>query len=288
MADASCMSECYVSLTRHTAFPIVLRPRLTSRYVLDRNMPAARRKHIIDHLDASLPFYTRAEFIECLAALTSAHSEEMQRRVTGSNKPLYRLLWCAAAVSRVEWLFDTIRMRARLTPQEASLLSSGTTSNEALHAELNRHFRQTQQVHQATLRLKLKILQHAKLLAHNSAMQRPTTRQMSQASVLARLAARRVWNAKQWRSWCKVLRGEVRARKAHLPLVADRCRQAATVRAWVMKRPAKSTPRGPVKRTAFTRERMGELRRQGVKQRPSTNADPAPVRRPAADARACF
>ena len=181
-------------------------------------MPAARRKHIIDHLDSSRPFYTRAEFIECLAALTSAHSEEMQRRVTGSNKPLYRLLWCAAAVSRVEWLFNTIRMRARLTPQEASLLSSGTTSNEALHAELNRHFRQTQQVHQATLRLKLRILQHAKLLAHNSAMQRPTTRQMSQASVLARLAARRVWNAKQWRSWCKVLRGEVRARKAHLPL----------------------------------------------------------------------
>ena len=203
---------------------------LRPRYVLERNMPAARRKHIIDNIDVSRPFYTRAEFIERLAALTSAYGEEMLRRVTGSNKPLCRLLWCASAAPRVEWLFNTIRMRARLTPREAGLLSSGTTSNEALHAELNRHFRQKQQVHQATLRLKLVILQYAKLLAQNASMQRPTSRQMSQASVLARLAARRVWSAKQWRRWCSVLSGEARAIKAPLPLVADRCRQTAAVR----------------------------------------------------------
>ena len=267
--------------------PVEERSTLTPRYVLDRNMPVARRKYIIDNLDVSQPFYTRAEFIECLAALTSVYAEEMLRRVAGSNKPLYRLLWCASAASRVEWLFNTIRMRARLAPREVGLLSSGTTSNEALHAELNRHFRQTQQVHQATLRLKLMIIQHAKLLAHGSAMQRPTCRQMSQASILARLAGKQVWTVKQWRRWCGVLSGETRAKKAHLPLVAQRCRQTAAVRAWVLKRPAKSTPRGPIKRTAFTRERTGDLRRQGVKKRPSANAEPAPVRRPAAHARPC-
>ena len=59
-----------------------------------------------------------------------------------------------------------------------ALLPSGTTSNEALHYETNRCFKETQELHLTSLQQKLDILQLGKLLSHNRAFCHHTTKQV--------------------------------------------------------------------------------------------------------------
>jgi hypothetical protein len=66
-----------------------------------------------------------------------------------------------------------------------TLLPSGTTSNEALHAEMRAWFRQTQKLRRSTLLLKLRILLLAKIIPHNLALSRPTLRQLEPAQIAA-------------------------------------------------------------------------------------------------------
>ena len=82
-----------------------------------------------------------------------------------SGKTIADLLHQAAAGDRAEWLFNNLRMRHLFSKAENILLPVGTTSNESLHAEINGWFRQTQNLHPATLKLKLSILTLSKLLA---------------------------------------------------------------------------------------------------------------------------
>jgi hypothetical protein len=165
-------------------------------------------------------------------------------------------------LAREECAIVSIRLRSGRLP----LLPSGTTSNEALHAELNSWFRSTAQIHQATLVLKLAILVLFKLTSHNCALYRPTARQESSSVVLARAISVGVWSTSQWRAWCLQLCGH-NTRKADTPLALARREQAATLRAWVLKRPAAALPVGgrAIKRTAFTLQRAGLLRKGGVK-----------------------
>ena len=88
-------------------------------------MQIARAKLVIDGIDFNEPWHTRAEFLEPLAALTALHRQEVQRKVTGSNKPLYKLLWNAGSPARAEWMFNSIRMRARLSAREEALCHPG-------------------------------------------------------------------------------------------------------------------------------------------------------------------
>ncbi len=180
---------------------------------------------------------------------------------------MYRILWSATAASRVEWYFNGIRMRHTLHASKLSLLPSGTTSNEALHAEINRWFRTTAQMHQATLALKLRILNMGKLLAHNSAMYRCTARGMAHSVVLARTAMRNLWTPEGWRSWCSTLHIGSGVRKASLRRKSEKDAQKKTLREWVLKRPAASYPATapPTKRTAFNLMRTGSFIKGGVK-----------------------
>jgi hypothetical protein len=57
---------------------------------------------------------------------------------------------------RLEWLlFNNQRVRHALSPLQRALLPSSTTSDEALHSEINSWTRSTHEVHRATLKLKL-------------------------------------------------------------------------------------------------------------------------------------
>ena len=240
-------------------------------------MQVARARIVVEGIEWDEPWHTRAEFLESLAALTALHRQEVQRRVTGANKPLFKLLWNAGSPARVEWMFNSIRMRARMSAQEEALLPSGTTSNEALHAEVNAWFKQTQRIHQATLRLKLQILQLSKLLAHSIASHRPTLRQLTSGEVLARAAVRDVWGAIGWANWCGQLAGGALPAKAHLPLHNARQAQAERVREWVRKRPSAVAPPKCKKRTPFSLPRGSEFKTAGVKS--SIMKKPAALRR---------
>lgn len=87
---------------------------------------------MVDGLCDDSPWYSRFDFIEALAALAALHSDEVCRKVTGANKPLYRILHAAASATRVEWYFNGIRLRHLIAASRVALLPTGTTSNEAM------------------------------------------------------------------------------------------------------------------------------------------------------------
>ena len=148
------------------ARPLDRQEELSRDKILNCSMAHARAQLVVKALQNDAPFFTRVDFIEGLAALASLHRDEVQKKVTGSNKPLYKVLWSAAAPARIEWYLNATRVRHSMHQGKVSLLPSGTTSNEALHAEINGWFRQTQQIHQATLTLKLNAMTLGKLISH--------------------------------------------------------------------------------------------------------------------------
>jgi hypothetical protein len=106
----------------------------------------AYAKRVINNLDSNVPVYTRVSFIEAVAAICALHSKEVDRKVTGMSKPVRQLLWNACSPSRLGWLFNNQRVRHSLAPAERCLLPSGTTSNEALHSEINSWARSTHEL----------------------------------------------------------------------------------------------------------------------------------------------
>lgn len=239
-------------------------------------MSAARAQTIYNRINGDCPFYTRVEYIECLAALVAMFPDEVNKAIPGPNKPVYKLLWNAAAVDRVEWMFNNMRVRHTIPLCEYQLLSSGTASNEALHAEVNRWFKETQMMHQTTLKLKLYILTLGKLIAHNSAMYMPTTRQFPSSTVLSRAVCGSIWTNCSWRKHCSSLVKNGHVTKASLPLRDAWRHEAATVKQHIMKRPSSQgtllKPKSKLqnstakrKRTAFTRHRLSGLVSQGSK-----------------------
>ena len=127
-------------------------------------------------------------------------------------------------------------------------------------------------MHQSSLKLKLRILRLGKLVSHNAAMCHQTSRQLSQALVLARASSQTVWNQAQWEIWCNLLEGEGRVQKATLPVEQQRAAERAAVRASVRKRPSSGGAHKTKKRrTPTTLQRKDSLRRGGVRVLPSSN-----------------
>ena len=174
-----------VPFTGMSERPLDREEDLARERILNSTMPQRRAAHVLNSLNGETPFLSRIEFIEALAALSAMHRDDMRRKVTGSNKFLSRVLWNAAAPSRIDWFLNNQRIRHALPHRQLPLLPVGTTSNESLHSELNAVFRQTQRLHQTTLSLKLKILTDRKQLAHNSALYHATTKQIRSSVVLA-------------------------------------------------------------------------------------------------------
>ncbi len=44
-------------------------------------MPLARARMVVEAIDDDVPWYTRIDFIDAIAALASLYSEEVQRKV---------------------------------------------------------------------------------------------------------------------------------------------------------------------------------------------------------------
>ncbi|CAE7810254.1 unnamed protein product [Symbiodinium sp. CCMP2592] len=227
-------------------------------YIETSAMSKVKARDIVDKLDTSKPFLSRFEFIEAVAALSATFPEDMNRKVTGANKRVAHILWCAADPDRTAWLFNNIRRRA------LALLPSGMSSNEALHAEVKNWFSETQQIHQSTLRLKLIILTIGKQIPHFLAMSNPTISQCSSRNLLARALANSLWTDALWQLWCSDLSQEVHAAKASLSYNESRKIEESKSREWNMKRPA-AKKKSRVKRTVFKLKRRSGLRTQGVR-----------------------
>ena len=144
--------------------------------------------------------------------------------------------------------------------EKAALLPFGPTTNEALHAELNKWFRGLVQLHQTTLQLKLKVFRVMKLLTHNAAAYRQTTVQMSQSTVRHRVAmATDPWTPDQWRNWCGGSTTQTSASVVRAGL-------ARKLKAWAKGKPgARARKKPPQKRTVFTLNKgLALLKRAGA------------------------
>ena len=231
-------------------------------FIQNGAMPKARAKKILNKMDLSIPFKTRTEYIECLAALSASYPEDMSRRVTGANRCISEILASSCMPQRLEYDLTVPYLPATTGPSELVLLPAGTRSNEALHAEIRNWFNQTQQIHQGTLQLKLRILTYAKQLPHHAALRYPTLRQVSSQDLLARLVGDKLRTGVDWDEWC----GDS-TEKADLPIERQRQSQIAVVANWARKRPAARQPVDvnlPRRRTVFTMAREQKLRRQGT------------------------
>lgn len=165
------------------------------------------------------------------------------------------------------------------------LLPSGTTSNEALHSEINNWFRGIMSLHQCTLALKLQILTLRKQLPHYCAMCSPTTKQVNPGVLLASMVSSPLWNDDEWQGWCGVLyRAESRTDKVELPGVLERQQQVEKFGRWLRQRPAAAVrPEQKLKRTPFNRQRVDNLVRSGVRHSvyKRGSADKPAMKRPA-------
>ena len=150
---------------------------------------------------------------------------------------------------------NNLRVRHSLYGHMRALLPTGTTSNEALHAEINVWSRQIQGLHRSTLLLKLQVMQLGKLLSHNVALCHPPLRQTRDNVILARASCAPTWTATSWESFCST------QQKAALPLHQQRMAEAKAVREHSS---AMQVRKKHLKRTPFNVKRKRTLQSSGV------------------------
>jgi hypothetical protein len=114
----------------------------TSQMILQQDMPEAQAHSVLKQLEVDCPWKTEVQFLEAIAALCALFSEELSK-VSFSGATLHRLLVNLTAPAKVQWLLNDTRQRHTWDAAEAVLLPSGTTSNEALHHEINAWFHET-------------------------------------------------------------------------------------------------------------------------------------------------
>ncbi|CAE7614134.1 unnamed protein product [Symbiodinium necroappetens] len=220
----------YSTTRRRSKGSAALRRILSKFAAVDtKTMKQGVAQRILDEIRLDEPFYTRVEWIRAIAALTNVYKGEVHKVSVspGPNRRVWQLLHSAAA-ERSEWYMNNIRIRHALASHRLHLLPSGTTSNEALHYEINRCFKEIQKLHQASLQQKLEILQLGKLLSHNRACYHHTTKQVQHGEVLARATRQTIWSSNDWSTWCaELLDGPGPKLKAELPKEDARAWQRA-------------------------------------------------------------
>ena len=231
--------------------------------ILDGSMSLFRARRVLKSVEALLAWPTRIQFLEGVAALAAMCSQDLSRKVEGTKLTVAKLLHSITAADKLEYQFNNLRYRQFLPAAVRTLMPSGTTSNEALHAELNAWYRQVQQLHRSTLCLKLRVQSFGKLLSHQTAFNFPTTAQLSSQMVLAGAATKPLWTQSTWLAWVKTQRDFGRK-----PLPLQERKAAEKERIKARKRPAaEAKPPSKRKRTAFTLPRTEGIRRSGIHRR---------------------
>ena len=137
------------------------------------------------------------------------------------------------------------------------LLCTGTTGNEALHAELRGCLRQVYRVHLPTLQLRLDTLALAKRVSWDAALRIPGLVQRSQHALLCRVLARPLVDPAAWEPTAREGPSGAR-RKASLPFSTQRQCHVAHVRRWVRMTPH-TRYRVVKKKTVFSSRRITHL-----------------------------
>ena len=250
------------------------------RYMRERillgSLGEKRAADVRDHMDCNSPFYSAFDFVEALASLAALYKGELSRKTHVKGATIACILWRAADPGKIQWYMNNIRLRRGMPKERLSLLGSGTSPNESLHAEINRWFRNQPEMYINTLAIQLDINGLGKLLAHNGSLYSPQLRQNQQRIVLAAVVANFKLDIARWDGWCDALKDCTgRVTKAHLPNRAERVDTKRRLKDHAMRRPAAfktkvSKKKAHVKRTPFTLKRsvpMLRIQRPRVGQR---------------------
>ena len=212
---------CGVSAPHMTATEERLREQ-----ILTHKMSKSVATQVLRNIDGESPWATTLHFIEALAALSAVYSDELKRRTHANGVQLRKLLYNATSPSRMQWYFNNLRHRHSLDPSKLSLLGSGTSSNEALHADMNRWCANQSEWYLSTAQLQLQVNSLARLLSHNCALYSPTLRQLRQSEVLSRACGGIQLPDAQWKDYCTQLQREGLNLLAQASLPLQQAREA--------------------------------------------------------------
>jgi hypothetical protein len=221
----------------------------------------------LKELDPEKPFNDVYEFLSSLAALSHIYWDEVDRPNTHNKGTIAHALACACAPDRVQWYFNGQRFRHWMPAEMVKLLGSGTSPNEAAHAEIGRWFpNRYGQRYITTMEIQLFINVFGKLQCHNVAMYHSTLRSMQQDFLLAATSGKWSVPLDEWLRWCAELRGHSgRISKAALPLaekrkqlskIANSRRKISQKRRPTKVERARYRPMKGIKRTAYTLKRV--------------------------------
>ena len=267
--DESVQSNCWLEFyDGDMSRPLTAIEERYRRMILEQSMTAKEADKFLS-IDGEKPFYSRLEFIQCIAALCKRFEHEVVRKAAGPNKEIFKILWSACAPDRLEWLFNNIRLRHTLSREHLRFLPSGTASNESLHAEINSWTRSTNALHRSTLSLKLRYYLYIKRLSHYLATCFPLSHVTTETMLLARSLRNSLWSPEEWQTWCSCQNSEGKRRKASLPLVDAFLKEKAMVKNWVLKKPSAkpSKSRKQKKLTPLSVPRTHTLVTAGVKRK---------------------
>jgi len=110
---------------------------MRAEQILSGTMELTRAARILDHTNPDAPWRSLSDWNEALAAHNAVHRTELLRRSHQAGAPLYRLIYNLADPRKAQWLFNNLRLLHALPERARSLVASGTTANEAFHAEIN-------------------------------------------------------------------------------------------------------------------------------------------------------
>jgi hypothetical protein len=104
--------------------------------IMDHAMDAAQADRLLCGLDVTRPWYRVADFMRAVAALASVYQDEIQQKSLkskGARKrgtPLRCVLAHACSPTRLQFLFNNLRLLHTLPAPLHGLLATGTTANE--------------------------------------------------------------------------------------------------------------------------------------------------------------
>ena len=232
------------------------------RMVADGSMAEDEATNIVNNIDSNRPIVTRLDFIKHLAALRVVWHDEGDRRLPNNSQiTLREVLVNACVAGRIEWLLNYRRYVETVDDAWGKQLTAGTTSNEAFHRELNHIFDLVHEMHQATLRIKVRIILFQKGIPHMRAIEGDLLRQRRPQRVLGRaIHSVHLWDDAQWQEWCGTFIVNDRVVRRRSALANERLAQSIAVRNWTRKKPAAAQP----KVRPFKHRRTPFRRRTGV------------------------
>ena len=149
--------------------------RLWTEHVRRADLSADMAKQIFRAEDPNHPIHTREQFIRLIAAFASYYRKDLFRKVHNSTT-IHNMLCSAVTPARIEMYLNNVRMRTHFTSAENPRLPVGTTSNEALHAQLGMWLHKTTVITKALLMQCLKVILLREMRVNSRQLQLPMFR----------------------------------------------------------------------------------------------------------------